>query len=93
MKDKSLPGINSSIRKQMNQRYRLLKEAKSTGDQDKWIQYKSKRNTVKKLLKSVEATYWNKTFKESKNPKEFWKLTNQVLGKTKVKSIGPIIDN
>jgi len=70
---------------------RKLKEAKSSQDQVKWELYKSKRNEVKKLLKHSEAAYWKQEFMSSKDPKQFWKLTNKVLRKSKDSSIGPII--
>ena len=90
---KSLPWINTSIRKEMNKRYKLLKKAKSSGDPETWRRYKPKRYEVKKLLKSAEAAYWQKLFKETTNPNEFWRLSNQVLRKHKIKNIGPICDH
>ena len=92
IRDKSLPWINTSTRKEMNKRYKLLKKAKSSGDPELWSLYKQKRLEVKKLLKNAEAAYWQKLFKEATNPNEFWRLTNQVLRKHKVKNIGPICD-
>ena len=89
---KSLPWINTSIRKEMNKRYNFLKKAKSSGDPETWKLYKQKRYEVKKLLKSAEAAYWQKLFKETSNPNEFWRLYNQVLRKHKIKNIGPIAD-
>ena len=71
--------ISTYIRKQINLRYKLLKEAKSSQDQVKWELYKSKRNDVKKLLKQSEAAYWKQEFMNSQDPKQFWKLTNKVL--------------
>ena len=88
---KSLPWISTYIRKQINLRYKLLKEAKSYQDQVKWELYKSKRNEVKKLLRQSEAAYWKQEFMNSKDPKQFWKLTNKVLRKSKDSTIGPII--
>ena len=79
------------IRKQINLRYKLLKEAKSSQYQVKWELYKSKRNEVKKLLKQSEAAYWKQEFMNSQDPKQFWKLTNKVLRKSKDSTIGPII--
>ena len=50
---KSLPWTSTYIRKQINLRYKLLKEAKSSQDQVKWELYKSKRNEVKKVVKTI----------------------------------------
>ena len=91
IRSKSLPWISTYIRKQINLRYKLLKEAKSSQDQVKWELYKSKRNEVKKLLKQSEAAYWKQEFMNSQDPKQFWKLTNKVLRKSKDSTIGPII--
>lgn len=46
---------------------------------------------MKKLLKQSEADYWQQEFMNSKGPKQFWKLTNKVLRKSKDSFIGPII--
>lgn len=67
--------------------------AKSSGDPEIWSLYKQKRYEVKKLLRSAEAEYWQKLFNEATDSNEFWKLTNQVLRKYKVKNIGPICDH
>lgn len=48
---KSLPWISTYIRKQINLRYKLLKEAKSSQDQVKWELYKSKRS--EKVVKTI----------------------------------------
>ena len=89
----SLPWINTSIRKEMNKRYKLLKKAIKSGDSETWRLYKQKRYEVKKLLKSAEAAYWQKLFKETSNPNKFWTLSNQVLRKHKIENIGPISDH
>lgn len=44
------------------------------------------------MLKKAEAAYWNDQFNKSTNPKEFWKLTYQVLRKNKVTNFGPVMD-
>ena len=44
------------------------------------------------MLKKAEAAYWNDHFNKSTNPKEFWKLKNQVLRKNKVTNFGPAMD-
>ena len=47
----NLPWTDSSIRKGMNERFKLLNEAKVSGDPVKWSQYrkKKKRNEIKKI--------------------------------------------
>ena len=51
IRSKSLPWTDSSIRKGMNERFKLLNEAKVSGDPVKWSQYrkKKKRNEIKKI--------------------------------------------
>lgn len=45
------------------------------------------------MLKQSEAAYWKQEFTNSKDPKQFWKLTNKVLRKSKDSTIGPITDS
>ena len=80
------------MRKQINLRYKLLKEAKSSQDQVKWELYKSKRNEGKKVVKTIRSCLLKTEFGQFlKDPKQFWKLTNKVLRKSKDSTIGPII--
>ena len=53
----SLPWIDSSIRKEMNKRFKLLNEAKTSGDPVKWSQYREKRNEVKNLGIGYSSSY------------------------------------
>ena len=76
----------------MNKIFNLLNEAKASGNPVKRSQYRKKRNEIKNLLKKAEAAYWNDHFNKSTNPKEFWKLKNQVLRKNKVTNFGPAMD-
>ena len=89
---KSLPWISIYMRKQINVRYKLLKEAKSSQDEVKWELYKSKRNEGKKVVKTIRSCLLKTEFGQFlKDPKQFWKLTNKVLRKSKDSTIGPII--
>ena len=57
VRDKSLPWMNTAIRKQMNLRYKLLKKAqKSPNDTDKWVQYKKQRNYVIRIFGKLKLT-------------------------------------
>ena len=51
IRSKSLPWTDSSIRRGMNKRFKLLNEAKASGDPVKWSQYRKKRNEAKKSVK------------------------------------------
>ena len=59
----SLPWMNSSIRKELNKRYKLLLKAQQTpkGSQA-WKDYKKARNHCTKLLRSAESNYWLSKF-------------------------------
>ena len=52
IRSKSLPWTDSSIRKGMNERFKLLNEAKASGDPVKWSQYRKKKEM--RLKKSVK---------------------------------------
>ena len=65
-----------------------MKDAKLYCDPEKLKLYKEKRNTAKKLLRTVEAALKNTgKHHEASNPGEFWRLTNQVLRTHKAKVI------
>ena len=90
VRHKSLPWINTEIRKAMNQTYKCLKAAQGKPhDNPQWDIYRSKRNAVRRMLRKAEASYWI----ESSSPKEFWKICNRVLGKSKGAKIGPLQDS
>ena len=83
IRNKSLPWIDIGIRKAMNERYKYLKSAQAKPDDNAlWKLYKIKRNSVKKMLRKAEAQYWIKLADNASTPKEFWKISNQILGKS-----------
>ena len=90
----SLPWMNSSIRKELNKRYKLLLKAQQTpkGSQA-WIDYKKARNHCNKLLRSAESNYWLSKFNETTSAKDFWKTVRSFEGKRTTTNIGPIKDS
>ena len=95
MRSNSLPWMNSSIRKELNKRYKLLLKAQKTpkGSQA-WNDYKKSRNYCTKLLRSAESKFWISKFSESTSCKDFWKNVRQFEGTSKSSTrIGPIKDN
>ena len=64
---KSLPWMNSKIRKLMNKRFKLLKVTKRSKLTVDWEAYKEKRNEVTKALHVAEKNYWNKILNEASN--------------------------
>ena len=89
----SLPWMNSHIRKTMNKRYNILKQAKETGSKEQWEEYKKLRNEVTKLLREAEAHYWRQEFKNTESSKDFWKLVAKITHTKKLNNIGPIVDD
>lgn len=92
---KSLPWMNGSIRKLINQRYQQLFKAQRTGSPEDKLKYKELRNKVNKALRSAEAEYWtNMLSTTTKGSRNFWKIMNQPTrrGKSR-KRIGPVRDN
>ena len=87
----SLPWLNSSIRKELNKRYKLLLKAQQTpkGSQA-WKDYKKARNHCAKLLRSAESNYWLSKFNETTCAKYFWKTVRSFEGKRTTTNIGPI---
>ena len=89
-----LPWMTSSLRKEMNKRYKLLILAQNTPKGSvEWSNYKKQRNLCTKLLRSAELAYWKDKFSNAKSSKEFWKTVKlSVQGTNKSSSIGPIKD-
>ena len=94
IRDKSLPWMNSDIRKLMNKRYKLLVKAQASNNPDDWNSYRKLRNQVSKEMKIAEANYWStKMQNKSSGSKEFWNLVKRMTGKAKTtKQIGPIMN-
>ena len=78
----SHPWMNSSLRKQMNLRFKLLQAAQKTKKgSHEWKLYRKARNHCTKLLRLAEASYWKNKFQGlSSSSKEFWKCTGADLG-------------
>ena len=94
VRHKSLPWINTEIRKAMNQRYKCLKAAQGKPhDSPQWDIYRAKRNAVRRMIRKAEASYWIGLFEESSSSKDFWKISNRILGKSKDAKIGPLQDS
>ena len=77
----------------MNERYKYLKSAQAKPDDNAlWKLYKIKRNSVKKMLRKAEAQYWIKLPDNASTPKDFWKISNQILDKSTNTRIGSLQD-
>ena len=90
----SLPWMNSTLRKEMNLRYKLLKRAQNYPKENNiWLKYRKQRNYVTYLSRKTKAEYWNEKFVNASSSKDFWKTVKQMKGVNKVKKIGPIKAN
>ena len=67
---KSLPYVNSKIRKLMNQRYKQLIKAQKSKDPEDWKMHKELRNKVSREMKRAERNYWVKLLSEKENNKK-----------------------
>ena len=93
-RQRSLPWMNSEIRKAMNKRYKLLRLCDgSQASKKNWEDYKKARNNVTKLLRSAETQYWKDQFANANNSRQFWKTVNSVNGKQYSSRIGPLKDH
>ena len=93
IRSKTLPWMNSCIRKLMNQRYKQLLKFNRTQDQHDRDEYKKLRNKVSRELKTAEANYWKRKLEEiSQGSSDFWKTIRTVTKteRSKKKRIGPI---
>ena len=92
VRSKSLPWMNGSIRKLMNQRYRRLLKAQRTGSSEDRLKYKELRNKVIKALRSAEVEYWTNILSTtSKGSRDVWKIMNQLTRRGKSSTrIGPV---
>ncbi|PFX12631.1 Neural cell adhesion molecule L1 [Stylophora pistillata] len=86
--------MNSSVRKELNKRYKLLLKAQKTpmGSQA-WIDYKKARNECTKLLRLAESNHWLSKFNETTSPRDFWKTVRSFEGKRTTTNIVPIKDS
>ena len=90
----SLPWMNSSIRKELNKRYKLLLKAQQTPKASQaWIDYNKARNHGTKLLRSAESNYWLSKFNETTSAKDFWKTVRSFEERRTTTNIGPIKDS
>lgn len=94
IRSSGLPWMNSSIRKQLNKRYKLLIRARQTPKgSHAWLEYKKARNYYAKLLGSAETKCWLWKFNGATSSKDFWKTVRSFERKREIKNIGPIRDS
>ena len=83
--------MDRSIRREMNLRYKLLKDAQhNPNNADKWWKYRKQRNHVTTLCRKKEAEYWKGKFEQAHCAADFWKTVKSMQRKQKENKIGPI---
>ena len=88
------PHITETTKQLMQQRNNLRKEANSTQDEDKKLEYRKTRNKVVQLIKKDKRTWLQKQMEGNINTaKMLWKATNKVSGKQEDRSIRELSHN
>jgi hypothetical protein len=80
----SLPWINSNIKELMRMRDFHKKRAAKYNSQTHWDKYKEIRNKVNTEMYKAKKNFFCKKIKDcdlAKDPKQSWKLINELLGK------------
>ena len=74
VRSQSLPWITGKLRHKMNLRYKLLKEAKRTGEEEVRSRYKKLRNKITQELRYAKSNYFANHFNKVRNTSEYWKV-------------------
>ena len=75
-----LPWLTHSIRKQMNQRKHLYKQAKRLQTEEAWSNYRKLKNKITNSIRSAHCRYQNELFVDGErvNHKSFWKYIKTI---------------
>lgn len=88
------PWMTGEIRKIINNRYKLLKKARTTPRHStEWKEYRKAKNACTNLIRLTKANYWKNEFLLSDSVKSFWKTVRKFQGVQKSKNIGPLLDH
>ena len=78
----SLPWMDGAIRREMNLRHKLLKDARlNPTNVEKWAKYRKQRNCATTLCRKKEAQYWKRKFEQAGCAADFWKTVKSMLNK------------
>ena len=82
IRNKSSAWINSDIKREMHARDLLKKRAIKSNNPGDWALYKTKKNSVNKLILNTKKSFYrNKIDKSSGDSKSTWKIINELRGK------------
>lgn len=83
LRRQSVPWLTSHIKSLIQTRDRNKRKAIVTNSVDDWENYKSMRNKVNIAIREAKSNYYrDKIAKEHGNPKEAWKVINNLLGRS-----------
>ena len=84
LRHKRSPWLTSDIRKQMNRRNYLKSLAVKTNNDEDWRNYKSITNEINRAIRKAKALHYKSQINNhSNNPKEIWKIINEVSSRSK----------
>ena len=98
IRPRDAPWFNSELRKLKRHKDKMHKKAKTTHSVDDWANFRSLRNQYTNKLREAEKMHRESlatSLKHSKqiNPKHWWHITKQFMGKNKENSIPPMEEN
>ena len=79
VRSQSLPWITNDIRRKMNRRFKLYKEAVNTNDNEKWREYKYLRNKITAAVRKAKADFFRSKVNEVKTSSTYWRLVKNVI--------------
>jgi len=89
IRSKQSPWINNNLKAEMHSRDYLKKRASKSNNENDWLIYKQKRNSVNKQIIKTKKEYYRDKFTRNKNDsKQTWKTINELRGKA---SENPVI--
>ena len=90
IRSQSSPWINNDIRRKMSLRFKLLKRAVSTKDQEIYARYKKVRNEITSQITNAKAQYFNEKLAEAKSATAYWNLIAEATNPLRRNIIGPL---
>ena len=98
IRPRDAPWFNSDLRKLKRQKDRVHKKAKSSQKAEDWASFRSIRNNYTSKLREAECNFKQSLALSLKNtqhiqPKQWWHITKQFMGKNKDNAIPPMEHN
>ena len=80
IKGRPCPWLNPTLKAKMNDRDKLMRKAKKSGNVEDWLAYKQSRNRCNNSMKKAKANFYKEQLNEnSSNPKRFWESIKKVF--------------